>query len=100
MGPRVANKRPSCRTRVIHKNVGMSSKVGFLSEKNSKRVFEAESIDEVFEKQFGEKTPARVRNETLGPEPNDVVEKVSIKSDQFLKEFNIDNTNRETYLSR
>lgn len=50
MGPRVANKRPSCRTRVIHKNVGMSSKVGFLSEKNSKRVFEAESIDEVFEK--------------------------------------------------
>ena len=50
MRPRVANKRPSCWTRVIHKNVGMSSKVGFLSEKNAKCVFEAESIYEVFEK--------------------------------------------------
>ena len=50
MRPRVANKRSSCWTCVIHKNVSMSSKVGFLSEKNAKRVFEVELIDEVFEK--------------------------------------------------
>lgn len=56
----------------------MSSKVGFLSEKNAKCIFEVELIYELFEKEFREKTPAGVWNETLGPEPNDIVEKVSI----------------------